>query len=180
MDHILSYCNAPGQKRVWELTKALFAKKSPKDWPHPGKGAILTCALAKFDSAKEGKVDVGLGRLYQIIVSTSAQFIWAMRCERTIKNENRTHSIREVENRWLAKINERLHLDCKLTDEKKFGKKAIGAELVRDTWTGTIEDEDSLPIEWERTGGVLVGMGQELRRAPGEGDGTDDDDDDVG
>ncbi|KAJ6482317.1 ribonuclease H-like domain-containing protein [Mycena vitilis] len=38
MEHILSQCEIPGQREVWELAKELWTKRHP-DWPWPGLGA---------------------------------------------------------------------------------------------------------------------------------------------
>ncbi len=54
-------------------------------------------------------------------------------------------------NRWLQ-------LDCILSDRKKFKKKATQVSLVLKTWQGTLLEESSLPEDWTRENGVLVGI----------------------
>jgi hypothetical protein len=48
-------------------------------------------------------------------------------------------------------------MDCIHIGKNKFDKKAIGEDLVRDTWFGILEDAESLPDKWTRTTGVLMG-----------------------
>ncbi|PBK83575.1 hypothetical protein ARMGADRAFT_944806, partial [Armillaria gallica] len=49
-------------------------------------------------------------------------------------------------------------LDCILSDKKKYKKKAIQKSLVLKTWQGTLLQESSLPEDWTRENGVLVGI----------------------
>ncbi|KAJ7891694.1 hypothetical protein B0H14DRAFT_2560741 [Mycena olivaceomarginata] len=57
MEHILSQCEAPGQKEIWELAKELWLKGNP-DWAWPGIGTIIISGLATFKNG-EGKVKAG-------------------------------------------------------------------------------------------------------------------------
>jgi len=68
-------------------------------------------------------------------------------------------SEREIKSRWCWTVNNRLALDCALTDTMKYGKKGLRKSVVRKTWTGVLRDEDRLPEEWFRESGVLVGVG---------------------
>jgi hypothetical protein len=75
------------------------------------------------------------------------------------------HSEDEIHNRWVAKINHRLSIDKMLSSESRFEKKAIPVQLVIDTWKGTLAEEQTLPNNWVRQSGVLVGI--RSRRPPG-------------
>jgi hypothetical protein len=48
-------------------------------------------------------------------------------------------------------------MDCILISRYKFDKKALDEGLVRDTWSGLLEDKEGLPDQWTRATGVLVG-----------------------
>ncbi|KAJ7861168.1 hypothetical protein B0H13DRAFT_1621094, partial [Mycena leptocephala] len=54
MEHIMSQCEAPGQKEIWELTKGLWLKRNPK-WAWPGIGTIISAGLAAFKD-DQGKI----------------------------------------------------------------------------------------------------------------------------
>ena len=98
---------------------------------------------------------------YQIIVSETAYLIWKMRNERRIKGEdspNNMNSDAETCNRWTHAINKRLTIDCALTDNTKFGKRALNSKTVKSTWKNCLKDKEDLPTEWYRLKGVLVGI----------------------
>ena len=59
---------------------------------------------------------------------------------------------------WWSKINERLQLDRLMTNELRFEKKAISPDLVLATWSGTLQDESNLPMNWLRQAGFLVSL----------------------
>jgi len=50
-----------------------------------------------------------------------------------------------------------------MTNEFRFEKKAISPDLVLATWSGTLQDESNLPMNWLRQAGFLVS----LSRRPG-------------
>jgi ribonuclease HI len=172
MDHILNECESPGQTQIWALAKEVLSMKHI-GWHWPGKGAILTSPLAKFKDANTGERHHNKDRLYFTIMILSAQLIWAMRCERVIQNENRPFTAQEIERRWLAKVNDRLRMDCQLIDESCFGKKSQSAYKVRQTRAGVLMNKERLPEQWERMSGVLVGIDLESRHAV-EGSGDED------
>jgi ribonuclease HI len=80
MEHILSQCEIPGQKEVWDLAKELWTKRNP-NWPWPGIGTIISAGLANFKN-EEGKMKPGEARLYRILMAESAHLVWKIRCER--------------------------------------------------------------------------------------------------
>jgi hypothetical protein len=104
------------------------------------------------------KRDQGETRLYKVLVSESAYLIWCLRNERVI-GEKPAASEQEIKNRWCKKINERIALDCLLSDKAKYGVKAVNKHLVLKTWQNTLKNEDRLPEDWTREAGVLVGVG---------------------
>src|SRR5882762_7782112 len=94
--------------------------------------------------------------------------IWKLRCEWRIQREadpSQRHTTSEIRNRWLSTINSRLRLDCLLADRRRYGYKTLRSSLVQRTWQGTLHDEPSLPDDWHKITGVLVGMG--VPRPPG-------------
>ncbi|KAJ6628226.1 hypothetical protein B0H10DRAFT_2209891 [Mycena sp. CBHHK59/15] len=58
-------------------------------------------------------------------------------------------------------MNSALRRDCILTNKIKFGPLALKKNMVLNTWSGLLMDEDTLPDDWTLTEGVLV----ELARA---------------
>ncbi|KAJ7138537.1 hypothetical protein C8R43DRAFT_1089353 [Mycena crocata] len=151
MKHILTGCRAPGQERIWEKASELWKLKTGEDLPKPVMGQIMACAAIK-------KQDAGTTRLFRIIVSESAHLIWRLRCERVIQEKNAA-SNNEIHNRWLRGINNRLRIDCALTNEMKYGKKSLRNDVVLNTWSKVLKEEDKLPQDWTRETGVLVGIG---------------------
>jgi ribonuclease HI len=116
MAHILTGCNAPGQKEIWLLAKGLWLTKH-NVWPNVDNlGVITGCGLAQFQNIK-GQRKLGAERLYRIIMTESAHLIWRMRCERIIERNNREqwHTAQEIKNRWYGAINKRLALDQAMT-----------------------------------------------------------------
>ncbi|KAF9058415.1 hypothetical protein BDP27DRAFT_1241297, partial [Rhodocollybia butyracea] len=116
---------------------------------------VLACGLTSFK--KGNKTLKGESRLYRIIVSESAHLIWKLRNARVI-NGTPNPSAQEVTNRWLFTINSRLNLDRLLTNSKKFGGKALSCALVTKTWQNILDGQDSLPEDWCKRAGVLVGI----------------------
>ncbi|KAJ6482673.1 hypothetical protein C8R45DRAFT_831025 [Mycena sanguinolenta] len=55
-------------------------------------------------------------------------------------------------------VNAALKRDIRLTNKIRFGGLSLRRQLVLDTWSGTLADEDSLPDDWINTKGVLVGI----------------------
>jgi hypothetical protein len=145
MAHILTGCDAPGQKEIWLLAKELWLTKH-NVWPNVDNlGVITGCGLAQFQNIK-GQRKLGAERLYRIIMTESAHLIWRMRCERIIERSNREqwHTAQEIKNRCYGAINKRLALDQAMTN-KRYEAKAIPISTVLCTWSGTLQNELSLP-----------------------------------
>jgi ribonuclease HI len=157
LDHILLECPSPGQSEVWKLAEQLWTKKE-SSWPAVSMGTILGSGLAIFKD-DSGKPRPALARLYKILMTESAHVIWKLRCDSVIGREGTPPSTHEVHNRWVKVMNERLEIDVNLTNKLKYGKQhALSPALVLDTWCGTLLDEDTLPDDWLREPGVLVGI----------------------
>jgi hypothetical protein len=158
MAHILTECNAPGQREIWDLTKKIWLIKH-NYWPKVDNlGIVIGCGLGKFLS-KTGQRKLGAERLYRILMTESAHLIWRIRCERVLERpRDQWHTAKEIQNRWHCAINRRLTLDQAMTN-KKYERKAISAKTVLCTWSGTLQNESLLPENWINCSGVLVGIG---------------------
>jgi ribonuclease HI len=150
MEHILTKCDAPGQSQIWDLVSGVWMMKTGKEM-RPSFGEIMACGAIK-------KEDAGESRLYRILISESAYLIWKLRNEQVIQ-EREGATDREIYNRWRKTINNRLELDCLLTDTRKWGKKSLNKSLVLMTWKGTLMNEDRHPEDFTGVTGVLVGVG---------------------
>ncbi|KAL4255818.1 hypothetical protein AB1N83_014347 [Pleurotus pulmonarius] len=156
MEHILTKCETPGQREIWNLAGRMWQQKTGS-WRQPWIGDILGCGTRQ--AGKNDKQDkTGEARLWKILISESAHLIWKLRCERVISNENRPFTSREVENKWVHAMNERLDLDKKLTHER-YKSKSKKKRTVLNTWRRVLSGEDSLPRDWTTISGVLVGIG---------------------
>jgi len=118
---------------VWKL-------KTGADLPPPTLGQIMACAAIT-------RQDAGATRLFRILVSESAHLIWRLRNERVIQKKEEA-SQREIYNRWCKTINNRLGLDCTLTNAAKYGKRAIKKSVVLRTWSKVLKNEENLPKDW--------------------------------
>ncbi|KAJ7671504.1 RnaseH-domain-containing protein [Mycena polygramma] len=150
MDHILTECQEPGQKEIWDLASEMWRLKTGKDL-RPTVGQIMASGVTTQD-------DPGTTRLYKILVTESAHLIWRIRNERRIQQKGPA-PIAEIRNRWLKTMNNRLAIDCAMTDTLKYGKKALKMPMVKKTWKKVLKDEHSLVKDWPKTVGVLVGVG---------------------
>jgi hypothetical protein len=94
-----------------------------------------------------------------------------MRNERRIQDEDgaeHDNVIEETTRRWRKTMNKRLTIDRHLTDNKRFGKRAVKPELVKWTWKGTLENEENLPTDWHVVkggfSGYLAGVSPRIRQ----------------
>jgi ribonuclease HI len=131
-------------------------------------GAILGGGLANFKK-DDGKPDAAKNRLYRILMTESAHLIWVLRCERRITNGDNPqnlHTEEAVRNRWHRKINERMQIDCLLTNKFLYENKALKTKKVYDTWAKCSTSTEELHSEWCKRPGFLVG--KTSRRPPGQ------------
>ncbi|KIY44925.1 hypothetical protein FISHEDRAFT_6462, partial [Fistulina hepatica ATCC 64428] len=158
MEHIVTTCAAPGQELIWSLTKQIWEMKG-EAWPGKNYGLILGCMTIDFakDESREEKLrKAGVQRFFRIIATEAFRLIWAIRCERVIAEKQ--HSEVEIHNRWLYRINARLHLDQALARKSTFGNHALRETVVKNTWRNTLLNEKNLSERWVREPGVLVGI----------------------
>ena len=165
-DHIMSECESVERRTVWRMANQLWGRRHPEDL-HISEGAILGRGLASFKK-DNSDLDSAKSRLYKILITESAHLIWVLRCERRIANGDipgNYHTEKAVENRWLRKMNERLQIDCLLTNRFLYERKALKTKKVYYTWAKCSMNTSNTHQEWCRNPGVLVGM--ESRRPPG-------------
>ncbi|KAJ3805258.1 hypothetical protein F5876DRAFT_91579 [Lentinula aff. lateritia] len=129
MEHILTDCQAPGQKEIWDLTRKLWGK-SGATWNNIEFGSILCCGLADFKDGRE-KRKPEISRLFRILISELAYLIWKLRCERVIGEKMICKT--QITNKWIWTIESRLNLDCLLTS-KKLSKGKLSKKIVKKTW----------------------------------------------
>ncbi|KAJ7758994.1 hypothetical protein DFH07DRAFT_940193 [Mycena maculata] len=79
--------------------------------------------------------------------------------ERVVRARFEMCSEREIRNRWLRIVNNRIALDCALTESAKYGHRSLKKSIVCKTWSKVLLDEDRLPDDWMRETRVLVGIG---------------------
>jgi hypothetical protein len=155
LEHIALECDAPGQKLIWDLTREIWSKKYDR-FPEMSWGLVLGCNLVKFKTVK-GVILPEKGRLFAILVSIAWHQIWNLRTTRVITSPGKIISTTENFNQWLKAVNGALQRDRLLTDRLSFGPLAIKKQLVLNTWSGLLKDEDSPPDNWTHEG-FLVGM----------------------
>ncbi|KAJ7230510.1 hypothetical protein GGX14DRAFT_344576, partial [Mycena pura] len=156
LDHILVRCESPGRELIWAAARTLWLERATA-WPEVSLGTILGCGLAEFRDGR-GKVDQGARRLYRILISESAYLIWRLRNEHVIDRDGVPAPAEEIENKFKFAINQRLQMDKVLANRPRKGKcPALPSKLVLATWSGILDDEQSLPADWLREPRVLVG-----------------------
>ena len=156
--HIISECVSVEREIVWKQTKELWKRRYNDELP-TSEGAVLGGGLANFKK-EDGKPDTAKNRLYRILITESAHLIWVLRCERRIKNGDNPqdyHTEEAVKARWWGKINERMQIDCLLTNEYLYERKAQKTKKVYNTWAKCSTSEEDLHREWCKHPGVLVG-----------------------
>ncbi|KZT27128.1 hypothetical protein NEOLEDRAFT_1061540, partial [Neolentinus lepideus HHB14362 ss-1] len=126
-------------------------------WYDPSFGLLLACCNGQFKSTS-GHLRFGDARLYCILITESMHMIWKLRCERVIQNEGAPFDPAAVRNRWIAAMNRKVNLDCLMTNTKRYKKRATPPARVTAMWANVLHDEDNLPPNWARRGGVLVGI----------------------
>ncbi|KAK0240999.1 hypothetical protein EDD85DRAFT_763089 [Armillaria nabsnona] len=137
-------------------TRSILAKRGI-EWRTPTLGLLLASCLPTFKS-ENAKRDAGKERFYRIAMTISIQTIWSLRVKCVVDNTDVPFSASTVENTWLRAINNRLELDCLMTN-KRFGKRALKHGVVKNTWKGVLRDEEQLPSNWAGASGFLVGIG---------------------
>ncbi|KAJ7835586.1 hypothetical protein B0H14DRAFT_2590221 [Mycena olivaceomarginata] len=135
-----------------ELLHEMLKDEKHRQSVNPSTISCKTCSLppqgglANFQNDK-GKMKPGEARLYRILMAESAHLIWKIRCERLMQRNGMHPTETEVHNKWVLAMNNRLKLDCDMTDDRRFEKKAIPVKMVLRIWTGVLEGEDKLPTD---------------------------------
>lgn len=106
-----------------EKIRNVWRNRTGKDLPKQDIPTVLSCLLTGIKD-REGRPSPGPTRLHKILVVEAAHFIWTLRCERVINNNDNQYTPLKVISRWNKVLTNRAELDIKLTD-KKLGKKAI-------------------------------------------------------
>ena len=87
--------------------------------------------------------------LLWIVLSECAFLVWKIRCRRLLdtspEDPEKAISPKEARNQTLSLINSRPEENRALTSKRKYGKDAIPEDLILSTWSGTLQDESSLP-----------------------------------
>jgi hypothetical protein len=165
---------APPATTIWSLAHRLWPHPPPHLWPTPSLGIILGCGAIHLPSQQPinealqppsppSRPNKGTKRLLQILISESAHLIWVLRCERAI--QSKSHTVSEIQSRWLQAINARLRED-KLTAARIKHDKNYTA-LIASTWEPILSWDSDLPITSNSILNceVLVGM-RHLRPCP--------------
>ncbi|KAJ7587774.1 hypothetical protein C8J56DRAFT_786334 [Mycena floridula] len=156
MEHILFECRRPGQVQLWNLAQLLWKGKN-LPWPQMSMGLALGCGLVKFYNDDKHRL-YGAERLFRIVVAETMHAIWKIRCDVVLKRNNSPIAIAKAHNTWVQALNERLKYDCFMTNQARYGKRALNPKLVLCTWSGVLKDKNDLPDSWIMEPKVLVGI----------------------
>ena len=93
-------------------------------------------------------------------MSETAYLIWKIRNKCHIRNnDNQTADQKnKMINRWKNTINKRITIDRFLTNRSRFKERALDTKLIKATWKNCLNNEESLPTNWCKMTGVLVGI----------------------
>jgi len=130
-------------------------------------GTILECGLSTIKTS-ENKPDAGLNRLYTILIFESAHLIWRVHCEWHITREERPDkriTPREIKNRWIKHMSQRIHDDLLSTRIKVPHRKSVPTKRVEQTWNRVIKDDNIWRLSLDNISEFLVGM--DSGRPPG-------------
>ena len=158
LEHIVAECESTEKKVVWSLTNRLWNRRYDGDLPR-AEGAVLGGGLAMYRT-DEGRPDAAKNRLYRVLVTEAAHLIWVLRCERRIKggdDPGNYHTEAAVSRRWHRRMNERMQIDCLLTNAFLYEGRALKTRTVYNTWEKCSTNTEDLHREWCRHPGVLVG-----------------------
>ncbi|KAF8295408.1 hypothetical protein DL93DRAFT_2091695 [Clavulina sp. PMI_390] len=176
MEHILLECPHNHGEAVWEIAQQILRKKEI-DWPgNFSLDHIRACGITEIckNEDENNTRRPGATRLFTIIISECAFIIWKLRNERIFANKTdandnnddndepqREITRTEAQNRALSALDTRLTVDCLTLRIGKLSPKQWGKHKnkVLRTWSGVVVNRDgsSLPEDWIKTRGVLVG-----------------------
>ncbi|EJD51921.1 hypothetical protein AURDEDRAFT_56341 [Auricularia subglabra TFB-10046 SS5] len=157
IEHILTECPESRQEQIWSYVENFMGHRIV-DFS-PSLGTILGCANVPC-AAWGGGRDGARERSYRIIVSESAYLIWKIRCEKKIghaEDPNWRISDAEVRKRWDKMVSTRYHLDHKLTNKQRYGRRALDRHEVWATWRDLADPIANSIAAVKYGAGVLVG-----------------------
>ncbi|KAF8142391.1 hypothetical protein K438DRAFT_1635614 [Mycena galopus ATCC 62051] len=156
LEHFLLQCKSPGAGFIWKAAEKLWKEKEP-EWPELSLGSILGCGLVNFKD-EDGKQKRGTRCLYKILISESAYMIWKIRNDRVISRSGEPLDEAAILNKWIFNLNQRLQQDVMLANRSNKGNRPhLAPLLVKESWSGILDDEDKLPLNWLKESRVLVG-----------------------
>ncbi|KAJ7701282.1 hypothetical protein B0H14DRAFT_2417045, partial [Mycena olivaceomarginata] len=136
--------------------------------------SILGCGLVDLRD-ESGKKKHGSEWMYRILISGSTYTIWMLRNDRVISRAGSPIDEAEITNKWLYNLNRRLQQDILLANRPtRRNRPQLPPNLVRETWSGTLDNESNLPEDWLKDSKVLVGcqaLTQDQPRSQRRGDG---------
>ena len=161
LNHILTQCSSQVNEIIWQLSAEQLWQRSdpPFAWSKPNTGMIVACAqMSPPNKINKNKKYLGKYRLYRIIMIETAYLVWRIKWEMIFERQDNEPSREEIKKRWHATMNERLQYDISASNPK-WGKKAMPAKKVLNTWKGILHEESYLPKDWtKRKTGVLVSI----------------------
>lgn len=166
-DHVFTKCPTPGRDAAWDQARTIWENHTDEDWPEITFGVILGVGALGRHKKDGKKMQEGTGRLMRILISTTAHLIWHMRCEAQIGSKPR-QTDEEARNRLMTALNIRLSQDCMRVNNDRFADKVVPHKLVLGTWRGTLDNEDTLPLNWVSNSGVLVGRAHKAWNSAGQ------------
>ncbi|EPT04797.1 hypothetical protein FOMPIDRAFT_32600, partial [Fomitopsis schrenkii] len=149
MEHIITKCEADGQRETWRLTAELWAMTGLQ-WPEMTLADTLSTPFRRWKKDGEKKLQGGTDRLWRILVTEATFLIWKLRCERVISHSEEdgwTHTKTEIRNRWMAAVTKRMRDDVAST-HWRHGTLAVKKTKVMNTWHAVLENSDKLPKDW--------------------------------
>ncbi len=161
IQHIIFNCEANNCSYAWEVVKEICELKHipwPRDFDIT---SVMAIPLLKI-RLTNNKIRTGATCLFLIAMSECAFLLWKTHCKRLFdvneESQNKTPSPQETHNHMITILNNRLSHDCILTSWKRYQSQALPSKLVLRTWSGTLRDKPSLPENWLKANGVLVGI----------------------
>ncbi|KXN80699.1 hypothetical protein AN958_08280, partial [Leucoagaricus sp. SymC.cos] len=110
----------------------------------------------------EGNKDDGKTRFHQILIAECAHLAWRLRCERVIEHNDpqRGHKDMAILSTLKYRLSHRFRIDCIFILTRKFDKKALREDIIKDTWSGILDKEgkDDLLRSWLSRPGASVGI----------------------
>jgi ribonuclease HI len=164
MEHILTRCNAPTRRKVWELARETWPH-APEIWPNINLGIILGIGALNLPVRRANRNRAENNqhptpgpratlRLLQIFISEAAHLVWVLRCERVI--QEKTFNNQTIRNRWHRAINDRLTTDRITAYQSKRDHQFT--KLAKRTWKKLLKQYGTLPVNWFQNREVLVGI----------------------